>query len=423
MSASGIEYGYIEDVERLSDYRLGGYHPIHIDDRLHKRYRIVHKLGHGTFSTAWLALDENTSKYVAIKVGTADADIQEVNILSQLTTGAAASSHAADEASMIPTVLDRFSLDGPNGTHPCLVTVPARCSLMDAREASDSRLFQLDVARALAAQLAMAISLVHSKGYAHGDLHLGNLLLQLPSSLNNLSVEQLYAKFGAPEPEPVVRLDGKPTSSAAGVPSYAIPPVWLGIASDEVTLSEAKLLLSDFGVAFRPSEKSRFESYTPLVIRPPEAFFEPTTPLSFASDIWSLGCAIFELLAHRSLIDGILAPQDEITAQQVHLQGPLPSEWWSSWEQRPKWFDDAGNPLSNECDIWTWDRRFEQWVQEPRQSCGMDVINEEEKAALFELLQWMLAWRPSERPNAEEVLGTVWMKRWALPAYEEGRKG
>lgn len=233
---------------------------------------------------------------------------------------------------------------------------------------------------------------------------------------------QLYTKFGAPELEPVVRRDKKPTSTAAGVPLYAVPPVWLGIASDEITLKEARLLLSDFGVAFRPSDKSRFESYTPLVVRPPEAFFEPTTPLSFASDIWSLCCIIFELLAHRSLIDGIFTPQDEITAQQVHLQGPLPSEWWDNWEELFKWFDRAGNPLGNECDIWTWDRRFEQWVQEPRKSCGMDVINEEEKVALFELLHWMLAWRPGERPNAEEVLDMAWMKRWALPAYEKSRK-
>ncbi|KAK2012448.1 kinase-like protein [Colletotrichum eremochloae] len=361
LSASDLEYGYIADVERLRDYRPGGYHPIEIDDRLHKRYRIVHKLGHGTFSTVWLALDERTSKYVAVKIGTADADMQEVEILSQLTTGVPDYSHAAHKTSMIHPVIDRFSLDGPNGTHPCFVTVPARCSLMDAKEASDSRLFELSVARSLAAQLAMAISLVHSQGYAHGDLHLGNLLLQLPPSFNGLSVYELYAEIGAPEPEPVIRLDRldkSSTSSAAGIPSYAVPAVWLGIASDEITLTEAKLLLGDFGVAFRPSDKSRFESYTPLVIRPPEAYFEPTTPLSFASDIWSLGCTIFELLAHRSLIDGILAPQDEITAQQVHLQAPLPSEWWDNWEQRSKWFDEAGIPLSNERDIWTWDRRL-----------------------------------------------------------------
>ena len=168
LSTSGIEYGYIEDVERLEDYHPGGYHPIHIDDRLHKRYRIVHKLGHGTFSTAWLALDQQTSKYIAVKVGTADVERREVDILSHLATGVATSSYAADKASMIPMVIDRFSLEGPNGTHPCLVTVPARCSLIDAKEASGSRLLQLDVARSLAAQLAMAVCLVHAQGYAHG---------------------------------------------------------------------------------------------------------------------------------------------------------------------------------------------------------------------------------------------------------------
>ncbi|KAI0451814.1 kinase-like domain-containing protein [Xylaria acuta] len=314
---SDIEYRYIEDVKNLSAYRPGGYHPIQIADRLHNRYRIAH---------------------VAVKVGTAGADRREADILSQLRRG-------------------------------------ARCSLLDAKEASDPRLFQLGVARSLAAQLTMAVSLVHSQGYAHGDLHLGNLLLQLPSSLANLSVEQLQF---------VVRLDGKPISS--GVPSHAIPPAWLGAASDRIALSEANLLLNDFGTTFRPSDKSRFESYTPLVTRPPEALFEPTTPLSFAS-----------------LIDGILATQDDITAQQVHLQGPLPSEWWDRWEERSEWFDEAGKPLSNDCDIWTWDRRFEQWIQELRQSCGMD--------------------RPEARPNAEEVFNTAWMKKWALSAYEESRKG
>lgn len=73
---------------------------------------------------------------------------------------------------MIPMVIDRFSLQGPNGTHPCFVTVPARCSLIDAKEASEMLLFQLDVARSLAAQLVMAVSLVHAQGYAHGGLYL-----------------------------------------------------------------------------------------------------------------------------------------------------------------------------------------------------------------------------------------------------------
>ena len=39
-------------------YRPGGYHPIHLGDRLKDgRYEIVHKLGFGGFATVWLAKD------------------------------------------------------------------------------------------------------------------------------------------------------------------------------------------------------------------------------------------------------------------------------------------------------------------------------------------------------------------------------
>ncbi|KAF9768819.1 hypothetical protein IL306_013833 [Fusarium sp. DS 682] len=172
------------------------------------------------------------------------------------------------------------------------------------------------------------------------------------ASLNNLSTEQLYEKFGAPRLEPIIPLEEPSAPLPTGVPSHAVPPVWLGIASDELPLCDAKLLLSDFGVSFRPEENTQFESNAPLVVRPPEAFFEPTKPLTLQSDIWSLGCVIFELFAHRSLIDGIIAPQDDITAQQVHLQGLPPSDWWNKRvDKRSKWFDENGRALSNDRDI------------------------------------------------------------------------
>lgn len=162
ISTPPIRYRYIPEVETIDDYRPGGYHPIQINDSLHDdRYRIVHKLGHGSFSTVWLALDQESSEYVAVKIGTADADQHEADILCQLATA------SIDEPS-IHTVIDQFSIHGPNGTHPAFVTTPARCSLTVAKEESDSRLFQLDVARSLAAQLVTAVAHVHSHGYAHG---------------------------------------------------------------------------------------------------------------------------------------------------------------------------------------------------------------------------------------------------------------
>lgn len=246
-------------------------------------------------------------------------------------------------------------------------------------------------------------------------------MIQLPSSLKTLSVEELYAKYGPPEKEPVVRLDTGEESMNPGVPSYAVPPVQLGIPCCKLTLAEARLLLADFGAAFRPSDGSRFESYTPLVLRPPEAFFETTVPLTFASDMWSLGCVLFELFAHRSLIDGFLAPDDEIIAQQVALQGRLPPDWWAKWKERAAWFDDEGRSVlpPTRHGAMTWGRRFEEWVQEPRGLRGQETVGHDEQVALLGLLRWMLALRPEERPDAQQVLGSEWMARWALPAYSE----
>ena len=40
-----------------ASYHLGGHHPVHLGDVLGDRYRVIRKLGYGSFSTAWLAVD------------------------------------------------------------------------------------------------------------------------------------------------------------------------------------------------------------------------------------------------------------------------------------------------------------------------------------------------------------------------------
>ena len=76
--------------EGLEDYKIDGYHPVHIGEILLERYVIMQKLGYGHFSTAWLALDSKYGNYVAIKIQKSEeryiwAAYDEVEILQELS--------------------------------------------------------------------------------------------------------------------------------------------------------------------------------------------------------------------------------------------------------------------------------------------------------------------------------------------------
>lgn len=163
-STEGIpsfEYQLIEGVERLERYRPGGYHPVLIDDVLNDRYRVVHKLGHGSYSTIWLSRDELREAYVAVKINTADSPSDESDVLCAL----AESPQTHPGLNMIPRIRDQFEIHGPNGRHKCSVTDPAQSSVAAA---SFSRVFKIETARALVAELVLAVAYIHSRGFVHG---------------------------------------------------------------------------------------------------------------------------------------------------------------------------------------------------------------------------------------------------------------
>ncbi|EHA26968.1 hypothetical protein ASPNIDRAFT_172257 [Aspergillus niger ATCC 1015] len=383
----------IEDVEKMEYYRAGGYHPVTIGDRFHDRYRVVHKLGHGTYSTIWLARDEVSNRYVAVKFCTADSKPLENVVLSRLSQPQQSS--GIDQGS-IPTISDIFNIQGPNGSHACLVTRPARMSLSDAKNGSWISLFQLEVGRAIAAQLMIAVQYIHSQGIVHGDLHRGNTLLRLSRDFDELSTEMLYEKYGEPILEPVNRLDGQEIPPE--VPQHGVIPLWLGEASEDVTLPEAKVLVSDFGEAFCPSHEQKFESHT-LVVRPPEARFEPTQPLTFSSDIWTLACTMWDIMGQRTLFEGLLTNDDDMTSQQVELLGPLPSEWLTKWtEIRDKGSKSTHQPPTSSTQ--SWEDRFEKHMQQSRIREGMPPFESIERDAFISMLRSMLRFRPEDPPSA-----------------------
>lgn len=230
--------------------------------------------------------------------------------------------------------------------------------------------------------------------------------------------KQLYDQFGPLEPELVVREDGQPLSP--GVPSHVYSPIWMRKPSDELLLSDAKLLLTDFGTAYCPHEEHRFESRTPLQIRPPEVRFELTKPLSFASDIWSLGCVMWAILGTKPFLGSWLFGPESAVSARLDALGLMPNEWWDEFEAEAKAesFDGNGRPKPGR-GVWTFEQRFEDSIQQPRREDGMEIITEEEKKAIFQMIRGMLKFRPAERLTAKQVLDTEWMRKWALPEAEK----
>ncbi|CAG8098066.1 unnamed protein product [Penicillium olsonii] len=419
VDSSPLPFTYvpIEEVEPLEKYQPGGYRPILIGDVLHSRYRVAHKLGYGAYSTTWLCRDYRSSSYVAVKVATADSSDREVDILNYLKDS---TPFEHPGKAMIPSIKDRFVLHSPNGTHPCYVTNLAMCSVSSAREGSYKRIFQAMTARSLIVQLLLAVEYIHSQGVVHGDLHIGNILFCLPADFDQLSIEELYGKYGSPALEPVIRFDGQPLDSS--VPSSFVPPIWLGKASEEFSLPESRVLLSDFGEAYRPSAERRYSSHAPMSFMPPEGRFEPECGLSFPADIWTLACSIWTILGQRPIFEDILATPDDIAAEQVDTLGKLPLRWWEKWAARHEYFEESGRPNQGR-QVRSWEDRFAKHIQLPRQQVGISSFDGEEKAAVMDMLQSMLSFEPEKRPTAQDILKCEWMEKWAIPDFEESHFG
>ena len=258
------------------------------------------------------------------------------------------------------------------------------------------------------------------------DIHLRNILIRLPSQLNQLSIDQLYEEYGEPEEILVTRTDGKPLTP--NVPSMAVIPLNLASekTAEEFSLADTRILLNDFGEAYAPAAPEPRhlgkDCHTPLGSRPPEARFEPDAPLSYPADIWGLALAIWEILGMKAMFSNEFTTLDEVTAQQVDVLGPMPSRWWDSWDERARLFGEDGRSLE---DRWpTLDVAFEEFVQKYRRKWPeVGIFGDDEAAAILDLMRRMLAVRPEERLTAEEVLGSEWMRKWVLPDVERSGGG
>ncbi|KAL4783312.1 kinase-like domain-containing protein [Aspergillus varians] len=401
-----------DDIENLEGYRPGGYHPTNINDKfLNGRYKVVHKLGYGSYSTVWLARDQEAGRYVALKIIVAEVSGKAVEskILRRLQSGNP--NHPGRQ--YIASLLNEFFFTGPNGHHRCLVSEVHGCSVAESKENSTDFKFSPDISRAIAAQVTLGLAYMHSQGVGHGDLHARNILLRL-DDIDCMSTQEIYERFGKPFKVSIRRMDKAPIGQEA--PTHAIIPMDTIVPSNRV--KDCRVKITDFGTSFLTSDcKAPTTLHTPTTLLPPEAFFND--PINVSADIWTLGCTLYDILGERPLFETWAGDPDDVLGEMVSTLGPFPARWWQKWENRPVFFLDDGrwNPKFNRIqtpEFRSLDQRM--WTMGRGKTSETCEFEEAEMDSLRSLLAAMLAYEPSERVTAEGALESEYMRRWGRPA-------
>jgi len=199
---SSIETDSSED-EGLSDYKISGYHPVHIGEILLNRYIILQKLGWDNFSTTWMSLDTKYKNYVAIKIQkSAQQNINnaydEVEILSEIEK------HINDEKwiqtlnkywenepdrikkgnikdhTQILHLLNSFIYHGQNGKHFCLVFEIMGMSLSNIIKKFNYKGIPLSYIKIITKQILIGLDYLHRFcGVIHTEIKPENIFICL----------------------------------------------------------------------------------------------------------------------------------------------------------------------------------------------------------------------------------------------------
>ncbi|TVY89286.1 Serine/threonine-protein kinase [Lachnellula willkommii] len=316
----------VDDLEEnaeplLSYFQPPFYYPICIGNVLAQRYRIEHKLGHGGFSTVWMAHDIVTKKDVALKVTilarhAADPESTMHNEIRQRVR----------DTSKLLLSCETFSLPSSNGHHRVLV-FPLRGPSLHSCFASMSMANRMSAAK----QVLQALKCLHNANIVHRDLNDKNIMCGIVP-LDDYNIKMKYQYLGRPKKIPL--------QTRAGMQGELVRPVVV-----PPSLLTKSVYVGDFGLAMNAGTSINYKPQSLSAWCAPERLHN--TDPSAASDMWSYMCLFTELYL------GTLpwSIYGDALPDMVKVLGPLPQTWYGYYHQPARtdasWYDPKKQPESN----------------------------------------------------------------------------
>ncbi|GJQ99758.1 serine/threonine-protein kinase AFC1 [Tanacetum coccineum] len=338
-----------------------GHYTFAVGENITPRYRILSKMGEGTFGQVLECLDNEKQEPVAIKIVRSiskyrEAAMIEIDVLQKL---------ARHDVGGSRCVQIRNWFDYRN--HICIVFEKLGPSLYDFLRKNNYRSFPIDLVREFARQLLESVAFMHDLRLIHTDLKPENILL----------VSSDYIKV--PDYKFIPR-SGKDSSYFKNLPK------------------SSAIKLIDFGsTTFEHQDHSYVVSTRHY--RAPEVILG--LGWNYPCDLWSVGCILVELcsgealfqthenLEHLAMMERVLGP----LPQHMIMRADRRSEKYFRRGARLDWPEGATSRESMKA-VWKLPRLQNLVMQHVDHSAGV----------LIDLLQGLLRFDPSERLKAREAL-------------------
>ncbi|KAI1116421.1 serine/threonine protein kinase [Nemania sp. NC0429] len=378
-------------------YRPGGFHPVYIGDVYNERYKILNKIGYGTYSTVWMVEDlrggpGGRREFLALKVLSAECygtghDIFEREILKRLKDG----DQTQPGYEYIAHLLDDFEHEGPNGKHICLVFELCGETLRSFGAWFPDSMIPNSIMRRFAIMLICAVELAHDQGVIHTDIQPNNILVKVTD------YSLIESKYLKETPVPHQNRDEEHYTVIPSAPlrnSYFDPRTFNGLF---------ELALADWGVSSW-TDNHLTENIQPVALRSPEVLIK--APWSVETDFWNLGAVLLEVFRAVRMFSGMIPPDGQYElkkhlAEIVDLFGPFPPALLKQGDQElvQRIFDDEG--------------RVKDWPPLERPGLNTDIwmpgLDPEVREGFLDVLRGLMKINPADRMSATELLKLPWL--------------